>query len=983
MASLDQLKDIRQGYQDNVDALGAQVREPHNGVEIESANDSKFSTESSTNLKDIEAANATKESAKVQARMSRTNEEQLSAAQEQRQLMEKQLGIQNQQNNSIKALHDTMQSMLQLMVDEQKKLSPKVQQFGANKADDEYTGEAKDGMIDKMGGALSDLMGWGDRRRGRDRGDRGRDRGDRNRKRPGGNRTSRIRRGLGGALDTVRNQGGRAVNAANRSWGRMPRGGKAAVITGVLAGLGAGAYSLFGGSDDDPDMNVADAARIQRTTNPHVNQPRTSVNNGTWQDSPQAGSWAGDTVVSNSTHYTTDRYSGLGSISAEEESGGKSGTVSTGRGDHGGVSYGKHQLSSKSGTMQRFLNSKEGQPFAPHFNGTEPGSALFSAKFKELSARDPRFDEAQAAYIKRTHYDPQVKKVSKSTNSDLGKRGRAVQEMLYSTGVQYGPNSSIIVNALKGKNVNGMSDAEIIMTVQSYKQQTVGQYFKSSSASVQQSVANRAQREGTKLLALNARDIEGESAEKQQVTGTGQPEVEVTQSSAPMTLASATTIPESELPGAGPGVVVAGTAGAAALAVPLIARSPGTAAPAASPAKPTTSPSAAPPAATSPTVAPVKPETAPKATAPKGRMPSMGKAVPVLGTALTVAEAASIMTDDTMSKDEKVAAGTELAGGTAGAVVGGKAGAAVGGAIGAAFFGVGAIPGAVIGGAIGSVGGYLAGSYGARAVHDAVAGEPEAMPEPQVNAAKVDEVMKSSGVEASAAKAVTNALKPPSSTPSVATSAAPPLAVPLIANGGANLMPAAANDSSNFAPSTAGADVAASGMAAAMVSAGMPAEWAAMLQADYSKLTATPEPVVSVMSTSSAPVSSPANREFYSDEVAVHAPSAAAPSSPIVAQASPVAASSPTVDSAQPQASEVSSRAHADPVHREPHTPVKSVIALNVKEQNTMMPDRFKPAGDRIPSRGISNANSSRQTIDDCPVVISDGGLILLQTGFI
>src|SRR5690606_15481898 len=108
----------------------------------------------------------------------------------------------------------------------------------------------------------------------------------------------------------------------------------------------------------------------------------------------------------------------------------------------------------------------------------------------------------------RTHYEPQVQRVSNATGVDFGSKGRGVQEMLYSTGVQYGPNSNVIVNALKGKNVHEMTDADIIRTVQSYKQQSVDRYFRSSSPAVRRSVAQRAQREGTKLLALNARDVE-------------------------------------------------------------------------------------------------------------------------------------------------------------------------------------------------------------------------------------------------------------------------------------------------------------------------------------------------------------------------------------------------------------------------------------------------------------------------------------------
>ena len=46
----------------------------------------------------------------------------------------------------------------------------------------------------------------------------------------------------------------------------------------------------------------------------------------------------------------------LGQTSSKYEAGNRGiSTISTGRGDHGGVSYGAYQLSSKMGTLQKFL----------------------------------------------------------------------------------------------------------------------------------------------------------------------------------------------------------------------------------------------------------------------------------------------------------------------------------------------------------------------------------------------------------------------------------------------------------------------------------------------------------------------------------------------------------------------------------------------------------------------------------------------------
>lgn len=196
---------------------------------------------------------------------------------------------------------------------------------------------------------------------------------------------------------------------------------------------------------------------------------------------------------------------GLGSVSAQFESGGRGvGTVSTGAGDYGGVSYGTHQLATTNGSMMNFLNSKEGQPFAAQFGGQAPGTAGFNAAYKNLaSTQGDAFEKAQNDYIARTHYAPQAAKLKNDLGFDVSKRGKAVQEMVYSTAVQYGGNTSAIKRALQGLDLDTLTDDQIINTVQQSKAQNVGTDFKSSSADVQASVAARAENERKVLTQLN------------------------------------------------------------------------------------------------------------------------------------------------------------------------------------------------------------------------------------------------------------------------------------------------------------------------------------------------------------------------------------------------------------------------------------------------------------------------------------------------
>lgn len=196
---------------------------------------------------------------------------------------------------------------------------------------------------------------------------------------------------------------------------------------------------------------------------------------------------------------------GLGSVSEQFESGGKGvGTVSTGAGDAGGVSYGKHQLATNNGSMMNFLNSKEGQPFLQRFGGLAPGTAQFNSVYKDVAnTQGAEFDKAQSDYITRTHYAPLVAKVQNDLGLDLSTRGAGVKELLYSTGVQYGAGTSVINNALQGKDINAMSDPELIKTIQDYKSATTDRYFKSSSAQTRQAVALRAQNEKDVLLKVD------------------------------------------------------------------------------------------------------------------------------------------------------------------------------------------------------------------------------------------------------------------------------------------------------------------------------------------------------------------------------------------------------------------------------------------------------------------------------------------------
>lgn len=210
----------------------------------------------------------------------------------------------------------------------------------------------------------------------------------------------------------------------------------------------------------------------------------------------QGAAWVGDKATSAKDWI-------LGKTSKLFESGkGGAATVSSGKGDHGGASYGTYQLASKTGTLQKFLDSTQ---YGDQFKGMQAGTKEFNDKWKQVAKDDPTFGDAQHNFIKQTHFDPQMEKLQKS-GIDLSGRGAAVKDSVWSTSVQFGGKTGLIEKALKGQDTAKMSDAEIVTAIQDYKIQNNDKLFASSSSAVKKGTLNRASQEKDKLLALAQAD---------------------------------------------------------------------------------------------------------------------------------------------------------------------------------------------------------------------------------------------------------------------------------------------------------------------------------------------------------------------------------------------------------------------------------------------------------------------------------------------
>ncbi|MDX5979653.1 hypothetical protein SIL78_19060, partial [Halomonas alkaliphila] len=172
----------------------------------------------------------------------------------------------------------------------------------------------------------------------------------------------------------------------------------------------------------------------------------------------------------------------FGRVAEKYESGGRGvSTVSTGHGDPGGVSYGKHQLASNTGTMQAFLNSKEGEAYREEFAGMQAGSDEFSEKYREVADRDAEgFAEAQQSFIARTHYDPVA---NYAATQGMNIESEAIQEALYSQSVQHSGagNRKIIDDAMSRVGPEASED-EIIDALYDARGDYASQFVSSSAA---------------------------------------------------------------------------------------------------------------------------------------------------------------------------------------------------------------------------------------------------------------------------------------------------------------------------------------------------------------------------------------------------------------------------------------------------------------------------------------------------------------------
>ncbi|WP_315899133.1 peptidoglycan-binding domain-containing protein, partial [Xanthomonas citri] len=127
-------------------------------------------------------------------------------------------------------------------------------------------------------------------------------------------------------------------------------------------------------------------------------------------------------------------------------------------------------------------------------------------KWKSLANKDPAFAQDQHDFIRETHYDKQVARLT-AVGMDLTDRGPAVQDALWSTSVQFrNLTPGIFQKGLsekfgEGYRLSDLSDKQIVEAVQDYKYSHTETLFKRSPGSWNQ-LRDRALNEKHDLMEL-------------------------------------------------------------------------------------------------------------------------------------------------------------------------------------------------------------------------------------------------------------------------------------------------------------------------------------------------------------------------------------------------------------------------------------------------------------------------------------------------
>ncbi len=202
----------------------------------------------------------------------------------------------------------------------------------------------------------------------------------------------------------------------------------------------------------------------------------------------------------------------IGKLSAQFESGSK-GISAIGYDRTGGTSYGKYQIASRVGSMDRFLTfldtaapdiAQTLRDAGPANTGGRKGS--MPNAWKNIAEEQPeRFEALQDKFIYDSHYVPALSAISESSPLGGEQISSVMREVLWSTAVQHGPAGAARIfarayNAVGDSAKSNSTDVDEKVIHSVYAQRA--EQFGSSTKAVQEAVRNRMHQEKNLALAM-------------------------------------------------------------------------------------------------------------------------------------------------------------------------------------------------------------------------------------------------------------------------------------------------------------------------------------------------------------------------------------------------------------------------------------------------------------------------------------------------
>lgn len=202
----------------------------------------------------------------------------------------------------------------------------------------------------------------------------------------------------------------------------------------------------------------------------------------------------------------------LGSLSAKYESGTR-GSGAVGFDTKGGTSYGKYQIATRTGTMDRFMkflqkNNPEAYARLAAAGPADTGKTGKFAQEWQALAKEGGLGTSEHDFIKQTHYDVGIKGIKNQKLQEMIGGSKALQEVMWSTSVQHGGGGAS--NIFNASYKDGMSEQDLIKAVYANRSTKFG----SSEPDVRQSVMNRFSEEQKQALAMIGPIPQGQMTEQ-------------------------------------------------------------------------------------------------------------------------------------------------------------------------------------------------------------------------------------------------------------------------------------------------------------------------------------------------------------------------------------------------------------------------------------------------------------------------------------